>query len=858
MKSETSPLSTDELLDHTAWIRALARGLVHDKSAVEDLVQETWLAFLRRRPSDEESIRPWLARVLRNQAALRLRRLRNGEVRERETAPGAELPSALELVERAETQKRLVEAVLELDEPYRGTVLLRYFEGLSAVQIARRRAMPAATVRTHLKRGLDRLREKFDAEAEGDRRAWVGALLPLAGVRAPHMIGIEEVSRGLLRDSLRWLAGGMVATAATLVGVTLLVGVGDPGTSLASTSAPPPPVVTVPPATGTGPQAPAGAGSARQPLGRAQSTPVAQAPSVRLLHGDDGSPLGGYRVRMRGPGGAYAEKITDANGRIVLSKEAPLGPWSLDLVDHPGLKRRNVGIHGANAPSIDALEPRTTEHQLVAGQSSLIVDAGPSYPLQLDLPTGVTSADLVAHLRAGRDAMFRHDNLSQQLTPVRSGLAQEGDGGTEEATWVRFAPLTDHFTKQGLKATLEVFSEDGLFWGEADVGTIIGTGSGPVAVTVEPRAVLHGVVSDEGGPTTMLNINLTRADGTRLKPANPDADGNFRIPWLEPGTYTIRVDSPRHRPREVVVRLGGGEAFLLDLDLEQHAIAGPVAGRLTSDSGTYSGSVLIVLDPVPGTDGRQPTFAYPEWTQDAGETVAAFSFADVPEGEYDLRVMSLGDLRTWTPSNLRVTAPMSELELRCADQESVQDWGFSAYDADTGKLLTDVVVCCRTPDGIERAYKRVPESGRPQWQLIAENMVWARIDGELPVQGLPRDAHFEWAVVAEGYAPSYGTEESFVSTENGLVATTFLNPGWGAQVRVVDLAGTPIDTALIQVDERSATDLTPGEFQLVSEEPPDLLRILAPGYQFASGPYRPETERLLGHRVWYEIRLQPE
>ena len=51
----------------------------------------------------------------------------------------AALASPERLVERVETQRTLASLVVRLDEPYRATILLRYYEGLSAADIARRR-----------------------------------------------------------------------------------------------------------------------------------------------------------------------------------------------------------------------------------------------------------------------------------------------------------------------------------------------------------------------------------------------------------------------------------------------------------------------------------------------------------------------------------------------------------------------------------------------------------------------------------------------------------------------------------------------------------------------------------------------
>jgi hypothetical protein len=69
--------------------------------------------------------------------------------------------------------------VLELREPFRRTVLLRYFKGRSSAEIARAQSVPDGTVRWRLKSAIDQLRARLDQEAGGDRARWHRALLPL-------------------------------------------------------------------------------------------------------------------------------------------------------------------------------------------------------------------------------------------------------------------------------------------------------------------------------------------------------------------------------------------------------------------------------------------------------------------------------------------------------------------------------------------------------------------------------------------------------------------------------------------------------------------------------------------------------
>ena len=74
----------EELVSHYGWLTTLARRLVRDESAADDLVQDTWIAALRRPPS-EGPLRPWLARVLTNAWRMSERGSRRRRTREEKT-----------------------------------------------------------------------------------------------------------------------------------------------------------------------------------------------------------------------------------------------------------------------------------------------------------------------------------------------------------------------------------------------------------------------------------------------------------------------------------------------------------------------------------------------------------------------------------------------------------------------------------------------------------------------------------------------------------------------------------------------------------------------------------------------------
>ncbi len=175
--------TADTLLQHARFVRRIALALLRDEHAAEDVAQETWLAAFERPPRASGNLRGWLATVARRLAGRHRREEARRERRERAAARAEALPSMAETAARESALRRVTDAVLALDEPYRSTVLFRYYEGLDARSIARETSTPLATVRSRLQRALGRLREELDNTHEGDRRAWCLGLVSLLASR---------------------------------------------------------------------------------------------------------------------------------------------------------------------------------------------------------------------------------------------------------------------------------------------------------------------------------------------------------------------------------------------------------------------------------------------------------------------------------------------------------------------------------------------------------------------------------------------------------------------------------------------------------------------------------------------------
>ena len=102
--------------------------------------------------------------------------------RETVVAPAlrASVPDTQTMIERVELQRVVARLVLQLDEPYKTTVLLRFYDGRSSPEVGRLLGVPEGTVRWRLKEALARLRRLLDKQHGNAARDWRAVLLPLA------------------------------------------------------------------------------------------------------------------------------------------------------------------------------------------------------------------------------------------------------------------------------------------------------------------------------------------------------------------------------------------------------------------------------------------------------------------------------------------------------------------------------------------------------------------------------------------------------------------------------------------------------------------------------------------------------
>ncbi len=199
--------TSQELVEFEPRIRRLARRLVVDSNDADDLAQDGWVRALRHPPTHGKALGAWVKRIVRS-AAIRhfhkaaLRPSANARFAEPEGTGG----TPEQALERREIARDVWAALGELGPTYAKILKLRFLEDRSAREIAALQGLPIETVRTQIKRALNRMRASLDRRW-GDRNSWFVALMAWSRepTRATSGVGLTLLI-GAASFGVAWLA----------------------------------------------------------------------------------------------------------------------------------------------------------------------------------------------------------------------------------------------------------------------------------------------------------------------------------------------------------------------------------------------------------------------------------------------------------------------------------------------------------------------------------------------------------------------------------------------------------------------------------------------------------------------------
>jgi len=573
----------DSLARDARLLRALARSLVRRDDDADDVAQEAFLASLGRAPRKRGfSCRAWLAGIARN-VARRTRRATARRDRHEAAAAAArrssEVASPIEIADRLETLRSVVEAVEALSSPYRDALFLRYFESLSGAEIALRLGVSEATVRTRLNRGLVLVRERLDRAHGGDRRAWSLALLSIEVPSSPAAAATGVLIAMTLQTKLLFLAaagaaGAVVMIAASIVATKDHGGRGEiPDTSRRGESALSAPL----PAT-DGRQA-----SAANP-GSARAEPEAPALLVRgVALGPGGERLARVAVRASLHPGFRADAAPAGEARLVSGADGAF-EWRGEL---PAGQSVTIVLRG-------------DESRYVSFASTRLVLRGedPGGPLEVRFwPRDCRVTGRVV------------DPDGEPVTRARVGalgLAEAAPCGADGSYAIAIASRFPQLTA----------SADGFADATGTIGGATSSAEARLDFVLRPGISLRGrVVGPDGEPLAGARVTAPVEPGARR--VETDASGRFEIGSLEPGLSeyslaaahddyvraAIRVPASEVERPQVVALARGTRLEVVVRDSLDRPVPGaavvvaserrvPEAQGLSDDGGAFSSPAL--------------------------------------------------------------------------------------------------------------------------------------------------------------------------------------------------------------------------------------------------------------------------
>jgi RNA polymerase sigma-70 factor (ECF subfamily) len=609
---DTTPPSLSEALAHIAtnrggpaWsilvqiasapVLTLACRLTGDSDLADDVLQETLLAVLEHAPRfqvcadpDRDALR-WIL-ALAAHRSLRLRRDRMRSRRRDERAARRDLATppiaADEALSLSERHQRLHDALGALDEPWRTALTLRYLAELGYDDIANSMRVPVGTAKTHVHRGLERLRRCLPGGCE----AWSGvALAELAQAAGnPPLPGaavrLRSWRRSALTDGSALAAtASAVATGCLMVLVCVGAEAGDAPLSTASAATPleappgdPAPLLQLVP------QDVESSWSLSMPSqSDPQGTPPTTQSSLSLglaLSARPAAGVAGYRLTI-------TEARTDT-GELLSSEDAVEGRLEDQVVtlhfSAPPLGARRLSLRGTLAVDLDDAPPRVLDIAPLSAAAGRWFSCAqhPDWLFQLTASNG--GCDLLmtsAMLRALGTPSYSDDaGRALPISGTNSGttrgytgqvMALRGFYAETSPHGLRLSlPLHDTVHTVSIPVVLDGIPLAGVLWERhpslpssmADATPV------PSAGVLPCRASPGPAPGDATRPLTLLQYSGFTASvrlwpPQQLRPAVPratapalaaTADGHGTATWSQFGGYELHFRVPGGQPGRIL------------------------------------------------------------------------------------------------------------------------------------------------------------------------------------------------------------------------------------------------------------------------------------------------------------------
>jgi len=261
-----------------------------------------------------------------------------------------------------------------------------------------------------------------------------------------------------------------------------------------------------------------------------------------------------------------------------------------------------------------------------------------------------------------------------------------------------------------------------------------------------------------------------------------------------------------------------------------------IRGRVTSQSGSYAGTLLVLLTPTGST--RDVQGAQVAWSGQPGALSGSFEFKQMQPGDYTLELRP-EDLVGLEPRKLVVQPSATPLEFLVRDSGERADLRVHVVADEDGSDLRAYRLSAAVRDGPERATV-VLKTGETD-AVLRGAPLGALLDLRVEMQG--RQMLWTSVTAAKGREP--------------LVLR--LQSGWGAEFTVLGPQLEPLAGARVFLDDEFAGDTdSQGVLRFAQPQVPQLCRVDYKGWKMSpAGEVAPETGQF---RIWQgsiQVRMEP-
>lgn len=737
-----SPDPKQRMHEHAAFLRAVARQLVRDPGAVDDVVQEALLRAAERDAQGLPAPRSWLATVARNLFRDRFAQERARRRREQEYVRRGQRGAQREV----HGVEQLTCALAALPHDYRQALQLRFYMQHSFAAMAAELGVPVATAKTRVRRGLQLLRADLDQRLGGADEVR-GVLLPMLLVpTSPGAMAFVPTQIAALVSVLTTLMTKKLVVAALAVASLFCLWLPQWWSTAARIPA------------GLEERVAASVSAAVHDLGAASSSSAPSRPDVVAANErHELVPPGWSRVRgrivdaaMRQPvpfcglrlqhDGAVEELCSDAAGNfasqrawpptatITVTEVVPSGAslqWPavslqsvlaraptvpLALVDAADAVTMGVTLldHGYTVQALPAVPnatsaatepvvldssqvacvpgPTTAPRQQRLGDFASVlaiefcVDCGPTYRLRSTLPAGVTPSEVQLGLARNPEGGIAWVRDYSESRATLQRVPQ-----TADEYWCRFqnAPQVD----ARLPHALHAWTADGYCSAVVDVDYVWGSKerSWPLVWTGRGR-VVGTAIDTFGAPLAEQWIELSNVGTGALSRSSErtDSEGRFAFDFVPEGSTKVHVTGETVQAWRETIEVRAGAVTTCALRIARRPIAGAIQGRIVTASGAQFPRCSVHL--TSRNDTALWRTANIVWTLENGRQVGRFEFEAVPLMECNVQ------LNTFSPCHVAtrlhaVAPPVEGLQFVIDDASPMRTVRFVVRNAQTGAPL---------------------------------------------------------------------------------------------------------------------------------------------------------------------------